>query len=183
MASHPAVTEHPEMRYAATTAEHVRKRAALVRTSRSEPPEIIVGIRQDIPGRIDSSQNSLSVGVRLPLGTADRNRPLQAAAQAELDIAEAAELRVRDRLQAERATANAALEASAQQVQAEKNRASLLRERATLLEKSFRAGESALPELLRTIAAAAQAEAALVRQQAALGLALARLHQTLGLLP
>lgn len=183
IAAQPAVTEHPELRLAATVAEHARKRVALVRASRSEPPEIIVGARQDIPGRIESSQNSLSVGIRLPLGTADRNRPLQAAAHAELDVAEIAELRVRDRLQAERDTASAAFEASAQQVQAEGTRAGLLRERATLIEKSFRAGESALPELLRTMAAAAQAEAALARQQAALGLARARLHQTLGLLP
>lgn len=178
-----ALTEHPEYRLAAGAAEHARRRAALARTSRSDPPEVILGVRQDTPGRIEAAQNSLSIGIRLPFGTADRNRPLQAAALAELDVAETVEQRMRDRLEAEAATARAALQAGEQQLQAEHSRANLLRERSTLIDKSFRAGESGLPELLRAMAAAAQAEAALARQQAALGLARARLHQSLGLLP
>lgn len=178
-----AVSEHPEYRLAESATEHARRRAALARTSRSDPPEVSVGVRQDIPGRIEPSQNSLSIGIRLPFGTADRNRPLQAAALAEIDIAEITEQRLRERLEAEVSTACAALRASEQQLQAERTRANLLRERVTLLEKSFRAGESGLPELLRAMAAAAQAEAALTRQQAALGLARARLNQSLGLLP
>lgn len=178
-----AVTGHPEYRLAAGAAEHARRQAALARVSRSEPPEVILGFRQDTPGRIEPSQNSLSIGIRLPFGTADRNRPLQAAALAELDVAETAEQRTLDRLQAEAATARYALEAGEQQLQAGRSRAALLRERATLLDKSFRAGESALPELLRAMAAAAQAEAALAKQRAALGLARARLHQSLGLMP
>lgn len=181
-AAHP-FTEHPEYRLAASVAEHARRRAALVRTSRSEPPEVVLGMRQDTPGRIEPVQNSLSIGIRLPIGTADRNRPLQAAALAELDVAETAELRTRERLEAEAATTRAALQASEQQLQSERVRTGLLRERAALVDKSFRAGESSLPELLRVMAAAAQAEAALARQQAALGLARARLHQSLGLLP
>ena len=52
-----------------------------------------------------------------------------------------------------------------------------------MIDKSFRAGESALPDLLRALAAAAQADGAVARQTAALGLARARLQQTLGLLP
>lgn len=178
-----AITDHPEYRLASAASEHARRRTALARVSRSEPPEIIIGMRQDTPGPIDAAQNSLSIGIRLPLGTADRNRPLQAAALAELDIAETAAQRTRDRLESEAATARAALQASEQQLQAESSRAGLLRERATLIEKSFRAGESGLPELLRAMAAAAQTEAALARQEAALGLARARLHQSLGLMP
>jgi cobalt-zinc-cadmium efflux system outer membrane protein len=40
-----------------------------------------------------------------------------------------------------------------------------------------------LPELLRALAASAQADASLARQSAALGLARARLHQASGLQP
>ena len=58
-----------------------------------------------------------------------------------------------------------------------------LRERATLIDKSFRAGETPLPELLRALNTAAQAESAVARQTAALGLARARLQQSLGILP
>lgn len=179
----PGIAEHPEYRLAASTAEHARKRVALTRISRSDPPEVIVGLRQDVPGRTEASQNSLSVGVRLPFGTADRNRPLQAAALADLDTAETTEQRVRDRLETEVITARAGARSGEQQLQAERARAGMLRERANLLEKSFRAGESTLPELLRALSAAAQAEATSTRQQVALGLARARFHQSLGLLP
>ena len=65
----------------------------------------------------------------------------------------------------------------------QEQRATLLRQRAQLLDKSFRAGETALPELLLAVQAAAQAEAVLTRQQAALGLAHARLLQASGVLP
>jgi len=68
-------------------------------------------------------------------------------------------------------------------VNAESTRAQLLRERAALIDKSFRAGEAPLPELLRANAAAAQADVAAAAQRAALGLARARLNQVNGQLP
>ena len=69
------------------------------------------------------------------------------------------------------------------QLDAEAARTRLLRERAILIDKSFRAGETPLPDLLRALSAAAQADSAVARQTAALGLARARLQQALGLLP
>jgi cobalt-zinc-cadmium efflux system outer membrane protein len=58
-----------------------------------------------------------------------------------------------------------------------------LRERAAHLDKAFRAGEAALPDLLRALSAAAQAELAHARQQAALGVAFARLQYAQGVNP
>jgi outer membrane protein TolC len=58
-----------------------------------------------------------------------------------------------------------------------------LRERADLIGRSFDVGETPLPDLLRALAAAAEADAALAHHSAALGLARARLQQALGLLP
>jgi outer membrane protein TolC len=69
------------------------------------------------------------------------------------------------------------------QARTEGTRAELLRERAALIERSFRAGESALPELLRASTASAQADVAFAGQRAALGLARARLNQVNGLMP
>lgn len=65
----------------------------------------------------------------------------------------------------------------------EQVRAALMRERAQLIAKSFQAGESPLPELLRALGAAAQADTASARQQAAVQLARDRLQQALGQLP
>ena len=79
--------------------------------------------------------------------------------------------------------ARAGLQSAHRQVEIARTRAVLLRERAQLIDASFKAGESPLPELLRAVNAAGQADAALARQQAALGMAHAQLQQTLGLLP
>lgn len=174
---------HPEMQMAELNVERLRKRLDLVASNRRDPMELQFRIRQDVPGRGESAQNSIGVGVRVPLGTAARNEPLQAAALSELDVAETAHQRIRDRLTAEAATALAALRSAAQQLETEGQRASLLRERAVLIDRSFKAGETALPELLRALAAAAQADTNLTRQKVALGLAHARLQQAFGILP
>ena len=174
---------HPELQLASQTTELARKRVELLRLSRRDAPELTVGARKDTPGRAEASQGSLVVGLRLPFGTDDRNRPLEAAALAELDVAETQELRLRERLDSDIATARDAQRSAQAQLDAETARSALLRERAALIDKSFRAGESPLPDLLRALAAAAQADSAVARQTAARGLARAHLQQALGLLP
>jgi outer membrane protein TolC len=174
---------HPEAELARSSTEHAQRRLDLARVSRRDAPELTLGVRHDAAGGIEPTNNSLVFGLRLPFGTADRNRPMQATAQSERDIAQVTEQRLRERLDAEAATARNAVQAAARQLEAERERARLLRERASLIERAFRAGEFALPEVLRALAAAAQAETAAARQQAALGLARARLLQNLGVMP
>ena len=178
-----AAAPHPEQQLASLSVELARKRVDQLRLSRRDAPELTVGLRQDVPGRAEAPQGSLVVGLRLPFGTDDRNRPLEAAALAELDVAQAHAQRLRERLASDMATARDAQRSTQAQLEAETARARLLRERASLIEKSFRAGETPLPDLLRALAAAAQADSAAARQTAALGLARAHLQQTLGLLP
>jgi outer membrane protein TolC len=174
---------HPELQLASQSTEVARQRVELMRRSRSDAPELTVGVRQDVPGRAEASQGSLVVALRLPFGTNDRNRPLETAALSELDVAQTQEQRLRERVDSDTAAARDALRAAEAQLNAETARARLLRERAALIDKSFRAGETPLPDLLRALAAAAQADSTAARQTAALGLARARLQQTLGLLP
>jgi cobalt-zinc-cadmium efflux system outer membrane protein len=174
---------HPELQLASQSTEVARQRVELMRRSRRDAPELTMGVRQDLPGRAEASQGSLVVGLRLPFGTDDRNRPLEAAALSDLDVAQTHEQRLRERVDSDTAAARDALRAAQAQLDAETARARLLRERAALIDKSFRAGETPLPDLLRALAAAAQADSAAARQTAALGLARARLQQSLGLLP
>jgi cobalt-zinc-cadmium efflux system outer membrane protein len=174
---------HPELQFAALTVDHARRRLELLRASRRDPPELAIGWRQDIGGRAERAQNSLALGLRLPLGAHERQAPQEAAAQAELAVAQTAEQRLRDRVVADEATARAAIAAAVRQQRAEADRAGLLRERAALLQRSFSAGETPLPELLRARALAARADAVVARQQIALGRAHARLQQALGELP
>lgn len=167
--AHFAVETHPDARVAALTVERARKRLDVVAATRRDPPELLLRIRQDTPGRGESAQNSIGVGVRIPLGTASRNQPLQAAALSELDVALTTKQRTEERLAADAAMAQAAVHAAEQQLEAERQRSALLRERATLIDRSFKAGETPLPELLRALAAATQADTSFARQQVALG--------------
>jgi len=179
----PDLAQHPEGQFASQSTELARKRLDLTRHSRREAPELTLGLRQDMPGRAEPSQGSLVVGLRLPWGTDERNQPLEAMASSELATAQTHEQRLRERLQSDIASARGAQRSAQAQLDAETARARLLRERATLIDKSFRAGETQLPDLLRALAAAAQADSAVARQTAALGLAHARLQQALGTLP
>ncbi|MBI5722275.1 MAG: TolC family protein [Burkholderiales bacterium] len=174
---------HPELRLAGHASEHARKQLELLRSSRRDAPELTLGLRHDVPGGPEPAHNSVVVSLRLPFGSDERYRPLEAVALSELDIAQTHEQRQRERLEAELASARGALQSAQAQADAGRERARLLRERAALIERSFRAGETPLPELLRALAAAAQADGAAAQQQAALGLAGARLQQALGLLP
>lgn len=183
LATEAPAAAHPELQFASQSTELARQRVELMRRSRQDSPELTVGVRQDTPGRAESSQGSLVVGLRLPFGTDDRNRPLEAAALTELDVAQTQEQRLRERLDGDIAAARESQRSAQAQLDAETARARLLRERATLIDKSFRAGETPLPDLLRALAAASQADSAAARQTAALGLARARLQQALGLLP
>jgi outer membrane protein, heavy metal efflux system len=176
-------TAHPELTLARLSTALARQRVELLQRSRREAPELMVSLRQDVPGRAAASKGSLAVGLRLPFATADRNRPLEAAAISELELAQILEERERERLDSELLTARAALHAAREQLLAERTRAQLLRDRAALIDQSFRAGETALPDLLRALADASQADSAVARQTAALGLVHARLETTLGRLP
>jgi len=174
---------HPDIHLAGQSAELARRRVDLIRLSRRDAPELTVGVRQEVPSRNEASQGSLIVGLRLPFATEGRNRPLEAAAIGELDVAQTREQRLRERLDSDVASAHAAQRAAEAGLDALTARAGLLRERAALIEKSFRAGETPLPDLLRALASEAQADSAVAHQTAALGLARARLQQALGLLP
>ena len=175
--------EHPYLRAARLQLEAARRRADAVSASRVASPELIARVRQDVSGRTEPTSKSFGLAVRIPLGTADRNRPLMAAALAEVDVAEAAHLQQRDQLLADLAIARSAQAGAEQQLRDEQARAALLSERASLLEKSFAAGESALPETLRALTAAQEAQAAVKRQEVALGLARARVLQAQGVTP
>ena len=177
------LAEHPELLRAEQQVDLARKRLDLVAKSNRSAPELITKFRQDIPGHGQGSAYSLGLAVRIPFGTDDRNAPLQAAALTELDIAQRKEQVLRAQLSARMESAKAAAAASQLQLQTEREKASLLNERAKLIRASFNAGETSLPELLRAASAAAQADYSAARQEAAFGLARARLQQAYGQLP
>lgn len=177
-----AASVHPALHAAARNVELARMRVDAVRVSRRDAPELLVRARQEVATG-ERNTNGIGVALRIPFGTADRNEPLLAAALSDQEVAEATERQLRQQLEAEVAAARSADETARQQLADEIARAKLLRELAALIEKSFRAGETALPDMLRALTAAAQAEASLARQQALLAQAAVRLQQALGVMP
>ena len=176
--------EHPALRLAALSVERARQRVAMGRAQRDGSPELGLSLRQERPGQGQPAQHSVGLSLRMPFGSAGPQQTQQlAAALAEEQLAVAAAQRSRLQLEAEQALAQASLHSLAVQAAAERERAGLLRERATLLDQSFKLGETALPELLRALSASAQAEAAEQAQQAAHALAQARYQQSYGIFP
>lgn len=172
--------DHPALQAATGEAATAARQLDLVRSSRSAPPELTIGWRRDIGGHGIAAANSVVVGVRLPFGTDDRNKPLLARAEAAVDVARTREQRQREQLAAGVTIAREALTLAEAQAAGAKEQARLQGERSDLLERAFAVGELALPELLRALAAASEAAASADRQQALLGLARARLLQSLG---
>jgi len=175
--------DHPVIQLASLSVELARRRLDAVSASKRSPPELVARLRQDVSNRNESTVNSLGFALRIPLGTAARNDQLMAAAVSELEVAQATEQRQREQVAADIKIARAALRSAADQLETERARTALLTERARLLDNSFRAGETSLPEILRTTAALSQARLSVTRQELAIGLAQARLHQALGILP
>lgn len=177
------IDQHPQLAQLAQAAEAARRQLDATRRDLADAPELSLGYRNERDAYGQPSRGSVTVGLRVPFGTAQRNGPLRAAAQGALDQALAEQDRTRLELAAGLAIARGELQSAAAQAAMQSERAGLLRQRATLLDQSFRAGETALPELLLAVQAAAQADAALARQQAALGKARAGLLQASGVIP
>lgn len=175
--------DHPALVGAGLSVQLAQRRLDAVNAARRDPPEITVGARHDAPAGGGSSSRGIGVSLRVPFATEDRNQPLVAQALAELELAQARETRLRADLAAELEIAYAGLEAGRLGVTDEEIRSRLLRERYDLLDRSYRAGNTALSDLLRALTAAAQADGELQRKKAALELAHARVQQALGILP
>ncbi|MFG6469295.1 TolC family protein [Roseateles sp. BYS87W] len=179
----PLDDAHPELQLTARAVERAQRKLALVQAQRGENPELGVHLRQERPGTGSPTQHSVGIALRLPFGAGAQAQPRIAAALAEVDLALTHQQRTRDRLAADLALARGQWHAAQALTQLEAQRATLLRTRAQHIDKAFQAGEAPLPELLRALDAAAQAEAARDRQAVQLRLAQARLLQAQGLLP
>lgn len=174
---------HPELQQVALATERARRRLALAEASRGEAPEVALGVRDERPGSGDPSQRSLGIALRVPFGGTTHTQPRLAGAQADQALAIATEQRTQERLRAALAVARLQRQSTSAQAELDGQRAALLRERAQHLQKSFDAGESSLPELLRALIAAAEAESASARQHIAAGLARLRVQHALGITP
>ncbi|HWH73175.1 MAG TPA: TolC family protein [Methylibium sp.] len=175
--AHPALQE---LRDRAAVAEGS---AALAAAQSRANPELMLATTRDRGAFGESSQQTLTLGVRIPFGGGPRHAARSASARAEATEAQAQLALERERLGAEREAARVRVDASRTQLAAAERRATLARESRGFFDKSFRLGETDLPTRLRIEAEAAEAERQAARTRIELAAAISAWRQALGLMP
>ena len=157
--------------------------AALAATQSRANTELMIATTRDRGARGDAWQQTVTVGVRIPLGAGPRHDARTAAARAEVIELQAQLSLERARLAGEREAARARTDGARAQLVATERRAQLARESRGFFDKSFRLGETDLPTRLRIEAEAADAERQAARARIDLAAAISSWRQALGLLP
>lgn len=179
-ASLPA--DHPALREIADKAETLRRSGALAQVQRRANPELTLLTTRDRGAAGEAYGQTITLGVRIPFGSDDRSRAKTSALAADLAEAEASLTVEQQRLTAELEASRARVAAARAVVQAAERRAQLARETKGFIDKSFRAGETDLPNRLRVELEAAEAERQAARAGIELSHAISQWRQALGLL-
>lgn len=173
---------HPAVAEALSRALLARRTMDLTATQRRANPELTVGATRETGDAGERSVQSLTVGIRIPIGGGPRQDARVAGTQAEAFEAEAAAEVEQSRVDSEAASARARLLATQAQLRAAERRARLAAETRGFYDRSFRLGEADLPTRLRIELEAAEAQRALARSRVDAAAAVSQLRQSLGLL-
>jgi len=176
-ANHPAVTG------LLAQAEVAKRAIDLARLQTRANPEVLVATTRDRGMFGDPYSQTITVGVRIPLGSDARYRLKIAQASAESIELESQLGLERERLLAGLDAARQKVDTARVQRDASRKRARLAAETRGFFDKSFRAGETDLPTRLRIELEAAEAERQAARAEVEHASAISALRQALGLLP
>ena len=177
------LAQHPLLLEADARSQWALRQLALIERSRRDAPELQARWVQQTEARGATATQSAGLTLRLPLHSAAQHNPRLVAAQGAYAHAQAQQQQLERQLQAQWAQQQATLAGLMHQIAHASQCAGQLQERAALIEKSFRSGETALADWLRTRAAASEAEAALQTLRLQQQIAQARLQLSLGILP
>lgn len=176
-ANHPAVAD------LIAQAETAKRAVELARTQTRGNPELLLATTRERGTFGEPYAQSMTFGVRIPLGSDARYRAKVAQASAEA-------IELESQLQLERERVLAGLDAARQRVDAARLQLEAAHKRARLavatrgfFDKSFRAGETDLPTRLRIELEAAEAERQAARAAVEHASSISALRQALGLLP
>ena len=176
-ANHPAVAD------LLAQAEVAKRAIGLARLQTRANPEVLVATARDRGTFGDPYSQTITVGVRFPLGSDARSRLKIAQASAESIEIESQLGLERERLLAGLDAARQKVDTARAQRDASRKRARLAVETRGFFDKSFRAGETDLPTRLRIELEAAEAERQAARAEVEHASAISALRQALGLLP
>lgn len=178
-----ALDDHPEAGAQRARIAALRSRVAQADGEARAPLELSVGASRERDGAAEPWQQRARVAIRVPLGGEPQNRPRVAELQAELAAAEAAFDEWRARQAASLAAARAEWMASREAATLLAERAALLQQALAWVQQAHRAGQFDLPRLLRATAEAADARARAERARIEAARAVSRWNQALGMLP
>jgi cobalt-zinc-cadmium efflux system outer membrane protein len=174
---------HPALAELAAQAELARRQRDLAGVQSRANPELTVGAARERGGFGERYDQSVVVGLRIPLGRASGSDARIATAGADLLAAEGQLDREQQRVRAQIEAAQARVAALEKARAAAERRAALARESRGFFDKSFRLGEADLPTRLRIELEATEAERQAARSRVERDAALSQLRQALGLMP
>ncbi|MEO6697506.1 MAG: TolC family protein, partial [Gammaproteobacteria bacterium] len=178
-----SIDNHPRLAAAQSAIEYAQAQLHTVNESRRDSPELTLGTRRERLDENEPYENTLRIGVRLPLATEARNQPLIAAAQTALTQTQGDYDLVRRHLAVEIKQTEQGYQMTQQALAITEAQQRLTAENVMLLQKSFDLGELSLVLLLQAKNSAFSAEQAYTQQKIALALSKARLNQAQGISP
>ncbi len=176
-------TRHAVLTELADRADVARRAADLAQVQTRSNPELTLETARDRGANGEPYQQSVTLGIRIPFGSASGKRAKISTARADLIDAEELLFLEQERVRAERDTAQVRLASARAQVQASNKRWQLARESRSFFQKSYQMGETDLPTRLRIELDATQAQRQAARTRIDLAAAVSSLRQALGLLP
>ncbi|MCR0982645.1 TolC family protein [Roseomonas pecuniae] len=174
--------QHPALRAAAAAVEAAEAQVRLVAATPIDNPEL-GGFVMRQEGDVTEQGTSFGLRLRVPLPSAARNRPREAAAQAELTSAGSRLLQVRRLTEAAAVRAEAALRRAEEAQTLARRRLSIAQQQLASGNRAFRAGEMTLFDLVRIRQIGIDAASTAAQAEVNVGLGRARLNQALGAEP
>ncbi len=183
IAARAPLHSHPALQAAAQQIESAQARLRQSAGDTRDAPEIGIGTTRERGDAIKPWEQSVTLRVRVPLGSDNRNRPRVAAANAELMEAQALRNQLAAQLEGEAAAAARELEIAGGALPLALRRSALARDTQALLARGFAAGEFDVVARLRAERDLREAELAEARAHLAASRAVSRLQHAYGVLP
>ena len=176
------LSAHPLLRELADKAELARRALDLVVVQKRAHPELALQATRERGAVGEAYRQSLTLGLRFPLGSDDRQQAKAADAKAELVEAEALLANERDRVAAQARAAGAQRSGALGVLYATERRVALAREARGFYDKAFRLGQVELATRLRIEIEAGDAERQLNRARVEVAHALSSMQQAFGVM-
>lgn len=175
--------DHPALRELSDKVSSLSRTVELARVQTRGNPELTLLTTRDRGAAGERFGQTVSLGIRIPLGSNDRSRARAAAAGGDLAEAQAGLRAAQERVLAEAQSSRARLDASRALLAAAERRAQLALQTRGFIDKAFRLGETDLPTRLRVEAEASEAQRQSARARIQVAAAVSAWRQALGLLP